>query len=194
MSSFTATIDANVLFHASVRDTLLRAHSAGLFRAQWTPDILAEVERNPIPHLAERGLDRPEAKVQRLMTTLRTVFPEAMVMGYEGLIPSMQNNKDDRHVLAAAVRGGAEVIVTYNLKDFPASALDPYGVEAQGPDEFLSNLFDLYPDGMRALLHEQVVQLRNPPITFMELLEELEETLPEFVRMVRDHASRTMEY
>ncbi len=193
MSTFTAIIDANVLFRASVRDTLLRAHRAGMFRAQWTPDILVEVERNLIPHLAKRGHKKPEAQAQRLMTALRTLFPEAMVVGYEGLIPSMENDEKDRHVLAAAVKGGAEVIVTYNLKDFPAPALDPYGIEVQGPDEFLANLFDLYPDGMCALLHEQAVQLQNPPLAFMAVLDELEETLPEFIRMVRDHVSRNME-
>jgi len=192
MSTFSATIDAYVLFRASVRDTLLRAHRADMFRAQWTPDILAEVERNLIPHLAERGHDHPEAKAWRLLTTLRTVFPEAMVVGYEGLISSMRNNEKDRHVLAAAVKGGAEVIVTYNLQDFDAAALDPLGIEAQGPDEFLSNLFDLYPEGMVALLHEQAVQLRNPPLAFTELLDELSQTLPEFVGMVRDHVSRNM--
>lgn len=193
MSTFTAILDANVLFQANLRDTLLRAHKMGMFRVQWTPDILAEVERNLIPYLAARGHRDAEAKTQRLLTTLRTVFPEAMVVGYEGLIPSMTNDEKDRHVLAAAIKGGAEVIVTHNLADVPTSALDPYGIEAQGPDEFLSNLFDLYPEGMCALLHQQAARLQNPPVGFQELLTDLSELVPEFVRMVRDHLSRNTE-
>jgi len=66
---------------------------------------------------------------------------DALVTGYEELIDGLHlPDPDDRHVLAAAIRGRADVIVTCNLKDFPAGALKSYGIEAQHPDEFLLNL------------------------------------------------------
>ncbi len=70
---------------------------------------------------------------------MEEAFPEAMVprQAYERLIPAMANNSKDRHVLAAAVAGRADVIVTFNVSDFPAEACGPYGIDVQDPDTFL---------------------------------------------------------
>jgi len=89
--------------------------------------------------------DVTEAKADRRIGFMRAAFPDAEVTGYEDLIDSMTNHPKDRHVLAAAVRADAAVIVTANLKDFPRSALDPYDLDAMGPDDFLLNQLDLYP-------------------------------------------------
>jgi predicted nucleic acid-binding protein len=89
---------------------------------------------------------------------IRKHYAEAWVEGYEDLIPAMTNHPKDRHVLAAAVRANAEVIVTYNLKDFPRAALSPYEITAQGPSEFLKNLFQLDPAGVM-----QTLDNRLPP-------------------------------
>jgi hypothetical protein len=103
---------------------------------------------------------------------------------YESLIPTMKNQEKDRHVVAAAVKAGAQVIVTANMKDF--SKL-PEGIEAQPPDAFLCNLFHLDPSGVIEILHEQAEDLVNPPMTFEEVLQRLARVAPEFVAVVRDH-------
>ena len=76
---------------------------------------------------------------------MEVAFPAASVTGYESMVDSMANQRKDRHVLAAAVHSGCEVIVTFNLKDFPGPALDPHGIAAVHPDEFLLDQLDLYP-------------------------------------------------
>jgi hypothetical protein len=111
-------------------------------------------------------------------------FPEAMVTGYEPLVAVMQNDANDRHVVAAAVKAGAQVITTANLKDFTPL---PDGIEAQSPDEFLCNLFDLHPEGFIELLREQASDLHKPPVTFGELLDRLSRPVPNLVGAVREH-------
>jgi hypothetical protein len=81
----------------------------------------------------------PAEKAERLRTTMERVFPKAMVTGYEPLIAAMRNHTKDRDVVAAAVKAGAQAVITVNLKDFTPL---PDGIEAQSPDEFLCNLSD----------------------------------------------------
>lgn len=106
---------------------------------------------------------------------VREAFPEAMVADHQALVPAMPNHPKDRHVVAAAVKAGAQVIVTSNLKDFASL---PTGIEAQSPDEFLCGLFDLAPDLMLDIVREQAAALRNPPIGLGELLIGLKITAP----------------
>ncbi|MER6663618.1 PIN domain-containing protein [Amycolatopsis japonica] len=107
------------------------------------------------------------------------------VTGYEPLIPTMTNHPKDRHVLAAAVRANAAVIVTANLKDFPASALEPHQLEAVHPDDFLLDQLDLYPAATLRCLREQVNALERPPETLSEFLERFERTVPAFSKESR---------
>jgi len=115
---------------------------------------------------------------------MKAAFPEARVTGYESLVASMRNHPKDAHVAAAAVKAGAQVIVTMNLADFRHL---PEGIEAQSPDEFLGNLFDLDRDGLVDLLREQAAALRRPPRRFAELIAGLAKVVPEFVASVRAH-------
>ena len=95
--------------------------------------------------------------------------------GYEHLIDVLElPDVDDRHVLAAAIRCGAQVIVTNNVTDFPADQLDEYGIEAQTADEFLVRLVDLRPALVAATLQCQADSLRDPPQTWNEVLARLE--------------------
>jgi len=180
MAVLLAVLDANVLFPASLRDTLLRAASAGLYRPHWNEEILDELRRNLI---GKKGM-APE-KAQRLVDTMRRYFDEALVSDYESLLGAMTNDPKDRHVLAAAVHIGAQIIVTSNLQDFPASALAPYSIEAQSPDIFLSNLFNDEPDLVASLIVEQAADLTNPPKTPQQTLDTLAQHAPEFARLVR---------
>lgn len=101
---------------------------------------------------------------------MTTHFPEALVAGYESLIPAMTTARSDRHVLAAAVRGQAEVIVTENLRDFPATAMQPYDIAASHQDEFLLDMLDLDPAAVRRALIRQVSRYRRQPRTVADLL------------------------
>jgi hypothetical protein len=179
---FIVVVDANVLYPLTLRDTVLRAAAAGFYQLRWSRDILDEMERN----LVAKGKIPPD-KAARLRTTMEKFFPEADVKGYQPLVGAMPNHPKDRHVAAAAVKAGAQVIVTANIKDF--SAL-PDGVEAQLPDEFLCNLFDLDPPTFVEMLREQAADLARPPVTFEELVERLDRVVPDLVAAVRNVPSR----
>jgi predicted nucleic acid-binding protein len=178
---FVVVLDANVLFPFTLRDTLLRAAAADLYQVRWSAQILNEMTSN----LVSSSIMTAD-KAARLRGVMTKVFPEAEVTGHEDLIASMRNQEKDRHVAAAAMKAGAQVIVTSNLKDFGEL---PEGIEAQSPDEFLCNLFDLDPDGLVELLGEQAADLVNPPVTVDELLTRLARVVPDFVTAFRRHAT-----
>ena len=109
-------------------------------------------------------------------------FPGAAVEGYEALVAAMPNDAKDRHVAAAAVKAGAQVIVTSNLKDFVPL---PAGLEAQSPDVFLGNLFDLALDRFIELFHQQAADLQSRAVTYEQLLERLGKVAPDLVAAIR---------
>ena len=133
---FKVVLDACVLYPFTIRDVLLEAAASAFYQVYWSETILDESLRNLI-----KDGRMTEEQTAKLSATMRRAFPEAQVTDYENLIPSMRNDKKDRHVVAAAVKAGAQVIVTSNKRDFYDL---PSGIEVQTPDEFLSNLFDLY--------------------------------------------------
>ena len=97
--------------------------------------------------------------------------PDCLVTGYEGLVTSFElPDPDDRHVLAAAVRAGAQVIVTANTRHFPDKALEQFGIEAQDADEFVVNLIDIDAATVPGVVTAQAADLRNPPTTIEQLL------------------------
>jgi len=117
-----------------------------------------------------------------------TIFFEslnALVTDYEPLIPTLTNDEKDRHVLAAAIRAGAQIIVTFNLKDFPNNALSPHEVVALHADVFLTRLHALYPDELDRIIREQAAALRKTARTAGQLLDTLAQHTPGFVRLVR---------
>lgn len=179
--AFVVTIDANALFPFTLRDTLLSAAAAGLYQLRWSAQILDEVQKN----IVKVGVTVPNAA--KLRAQMEKFFPDADVEGYEPLIAAMPNDPKDRHVAAVAVKAGAQVIVTFNLKDFVPL---PSGIDAQSPDQFLSNLFDLDADGFIELLTEQAAALRKPTMTLDALLDSLAKTVPDFVASVRAHMAK----
>jgi predicted nucleic acid-binding protein len=120
--AFPALLDTCVLYPAYLCDTLLRIAEAEAYRPLWSADVLNELRRNVV----EAGI--PADRVDRRIAHMARSFPDAMVSGYESLIDGMTNDPKDRHVLAAAVRANAEVIVTFNVRDFPEPALKPYDI------------------------------------------------------------------
>lgn len=170
-------LDANVLFPFTVRDTLLRSAAAGLFQVYWSKEILDETTRN----LIAQGRMTPE-QAEHLTTAMSRAFPEAIITDYEALIPSMLNDKKDRHVAAAAVKASAHLIVTRNLRDFRHL---PVGLDVCSPDQFLTDLLERAPDTLLSLLQAQARALRRPPVTLNDLLLGLGKTVPRFSSRAR---------
>ena len=161
MTPATVVLDANVLYSAPVRDLLMQFAFVGLYRARWSVDIENEWARNLLA-------DRPDlaTRIPAIQARMREAVLDALVTGYEPLIASIVlPDPNDRHVVAAAIAGEADAIVTYNLKDFPAVALAPHGIEAMHPDQFLRSYIVETPgqflDGVRACLR----RLGDPPIS-----------------------------
>lgn len=168
--AFTVVYDACVLFPAPLRDLLIRVGHAGLVRARWTEQILDECFRS----IKERRPDLSDASLLRTRALMNAAVRDSLVTGYEPLIEGLTlPDKDDRHVLAAAIRSGAQVIVTSNLQDFPPDALRDFGIEAQAPDTFVLNLLSLAPGAVAAIVSRQASDLKNPPQTREQLLETL---------------------
>ncbi|MFF2027497.1 PIN domain-containing protein [Rhodococcus sp. ACS1] len=183
MAAFRVVLDACVLLPQALNNLLLTLADAELFRPVWTPDLLDEVEHNLA---GERFGKSPEQAARRIQQMRRTFpFAEEESRGYRELIPAMTNDPKDRHVLAAAVRSGAALIVTANPKDFPPAALDPFDVEAIHPDEFLCDQLDLDSEAVFERIHVLVARNTLPPRTVGELLELLDRLTPRFVDAVR---------
>ena len=179
MATFTALYDACVLYPAPLRDLLMRLALTDLFRARWSNQIHNEWIENLLEERPE--LDRK--RLERTRELMNSHVRDCIVTGYEGLIDALSlPDPDDRHVLAAAIRTRAHVIVTFNLRDFPPEALEPFCIEAQHPDEFISHLIDLAPGAVCGAVKHQRQCLKNPPKTVDELLEAFaRQRLPETV-------------
>lgn len=161
--------DACVLFPQTVRDVLMQLAVAGLCRGRWTDRIHDEwidAVLRARPGLAER-LARTRRKMDEAV-------PDALITGYEHLIPTLSlPDADDRHVLAAAIHAEAPAIITFNLKDFPAERLAPYGIEAIHPDAFVASILGGDPPRVCRAFREIRSRLRSPPYTAEEYIAEL---------------------
>jgi hypothetical protein len=170
--AFVVLYDACVLYPAPLRDLLVRLANTGIVRARWSDIILEECFRNLLEN-------RPDLKPEALSRTrelMTQAVPDCMVTGFEALIDGLDlPDVNDRHVLAAAIRSGAQAIVTFNLDDFPDLKLAPYNVEAKHPDDFVLDAIDLAPGIVATVIAEQARSLRNPPRSVGELLDTLRE-------------------
>lgn len=171
MATFTAIFDACILYQAALRDLLLRLSGTGLFRAKWTDRIHDEW----IGNLLRNRQDLTAERLQRTRMLMDKSVLDCLVQDYEHLVNVVTlPDMNDRHVLAAAIKARADVIVTFNLEDFPNEILAAHDIEAQHPDEFLSHLIDLSPAAVCAAVKEQRAALKNPPRSVKEILQSFE--------------------
>jgi predicted nucleic acid-binding protein len=171
VSAFTAFYDASVLYPSELRNLLMHLALTGLFRAKWS----AAVHEEWICALLRRRPDLSRERLERTRMLMDLHAADALVTGYEDLIDGLQlPDPDDRHVLAAAIRGRADVIVTSNLRDFPAETLALFRIEAQHPDEFILHLLDLAPGIVAGAARDHRESLKNPPKTIGDYLDALE--------------------
>lgn len=167
-----AVYDACVLHDPALRDLLIRlARKPGLdIQAKWSEQILDEMVRS----IAERRPDLDPARLERTRELMCEAIRDSLVIGHMSLVDELElPDPDDRHVLAAAIHARAEVIVTFNLHDFPLDALDRYGIEAEHPDDFVLQLLDVDAPSVIAAVVEQSAALTRPPQTVPELLDSL---------------------
>ncbi|MER6973680.1 PIN domain-containing protein [Nocardioides sp. NPDC000445] len=170
-----AVLDTSVLWPNLQRDFLLSMVAFEMYRPLWSEAILEELEYHEALKLTKRGTepDSASAAASQLVTTMRRAFDDALVTGWEPLDDTFGlPDRDDEHVLAAAVAGGASVIVTDNLKHFPERLL-PDGIAALSAKEFAATLADDDPSGAAAALRAISARYRNPSRTSLDLLDTL---------------------
>ena len=185
MAGYTALYDACVLYPAPLRDLLLQLAMTDLFRAKWSADIHEEWMRAVL----EQRPDLTREQLSKTRDLMDRSTRDAVVANYANLIPSLVlPDPNDRHVLAAAIRGRCDVIVTYNLKDFPSDTLLAFDLEAQHPDEFIGHLCNLRPDVVchAAKLCRQ--RLRKPPRSVDDYIGTMaQQRLPDLVGFLTAH-------
>lgn len=183
MSRYTALLDACVLVPVALADTLLRLAEHDLFRPLWSERILEETTAAIVRVHPELG----DGRAVRRSQAMRSAFPDALVTGWQPLVDGIDlPDANDRHVVAAAVRGRADAIVTANTKDFPPEALSGLGIAVRSPDAFLLDHLDLAPAATIQALQAQAFATRRPPITIAALLDHLAACgVPAFVEAVR---------
>ena len=163
---FTCVLDTNVIYPIHVRDLLLWFAFYGLFTPKWSLHIFDEwkalmLKKNVAPE-----------EILRRVENVNKAFPDALVENYESLIPGLRlKDLNDRHVLAAAIKTNANIIVTNNLKDFPADYLSKYGLSAKSADDFITDTIDLNPEQAIEAFLKLVSNKRNPPLTEFQVLD-----------------------
>jgi len=186
MSDITVVYDACVLYPAPLRSFLMYLAMTDLYRARWTNDIHEEWMRS-----VQKGYpDFTRQQAERIRDLMNAHVLDCIVTGYETLIPSLTlPDPDDRHVLAAAIHCEAQIIVTFNLKDFPVDALKPYHIQARHPDDFLRHQLALAPNIVCAAARRQRQSLKNPPMNVDTYLAALErQALAKTVSSLREFA------
>lgn len=183
-SSFTALYDANVLYPAPLRDLLMNLALTGVYRARWSARIHDEWKRNLL--INRPDLDRTQ--LDRTSSLMDEAVPDALVSDYEPLMGGLDlPDEDDRHVLAAAIKCNASVIVTFNLKDFPDATLGSFDIEALHPDDFIADLWDLDKAAVLEAAQRQRQSLKNPALSAQAYLDKLlQQKLPESVKLLSE--------
>jgi PIN domain len=166
-SALVAFLDASVLYPAQLRNFLMHLARRDVFRARWS----SHVHNEWIEALLRNRPDLTATQLYRTRRLMNEHIDDALVCGYEPIICQLTlPDPKDHHVLAAAIHCGADVIVTANLRDFPAAALAPHGIEALHPDSFIRGLLNDKPEDVVAAFRTQHATLKNPPLSTDELL------------------------
>lgn len=180
---YSALLDSCVLVPSALCDTFLRFAEQGFYRPLWSERILREVAQ-----AVERiHPDLDPSRIHKRIDSMRAAFGDAMVTGWEPACAGLDlPDPDDRHVLAAAIVGGGQSLVTFNLKDFPDDKLSSLSVEVVHPDDFLLDQLDLHPGLALRVLIDQAADTAKPPLELQAVLNLLERCgVPRFVDQVR---------
>jgi hypothetical protein len=179
-ANYRVVLDACVLVPPCLCDLFLRlAETPRQYVPVWSQEILDETCRNK-----RDALEWPQELCDYFRDKVTEAFPEALAGDYSALLPSLANNWKDKHVLAAAIHEKAELIVTFNLKHFPAAALKPFNVEAKHPQDYLLNLYSINPVAVVDRL-SAMAEGRKFQGDIGLLLAQLHKTVPKFIEHLR---------
>jgi predicted nucleic acid-binding protein len=183
-----AVYDACVLYPFHLRNVLIQCAFDGLVEARWTDDIHGEWMRNLAANTPALSTERLELTRDRM----KAVLPEPDEVNYRPLIEDLKlPDRDDRHVLAAAIAGKASVIVTWNLKDFPRRDLSPYGITGKSPDDFLVDLHIAFPEALLSSARLARLNLRKTTPTIEGFINALQQNgLKKFATLLGQNINR----
>lgn len=163
---YIAVLDTNVIYPVIIRDLLFWFAHYELFTPKWSNHIFEEWKTV----MQRKGVF--EAEAIKRVNVANLAFPDALVHNYESLLENLQlPDPNDCHVLAAAIKVNANIIVTNNLKDFPKEYLEPFGLKAASADDFFTDIIDLNPQEALLAFKEMVLNKRNPPLNDFEVLD-----------------------
>ncbi|TZF85615.1 PIN domain-containing protein (plasmid) [Pedobacter sp. BS3] len=165
---FKAVLDTNVIYPVIIRDLLFWFAHYDLYTPKWSKQIFIEWERV----MEEKGVSKEE--IQKRVQIANKAFPDALVNNYDGLLKNLElPDPDDCHILAAAIKINANVIVTNNLKDFPEEYLDSFGLKVKSADDFLTDIIDLNHEQAVTAFKEMVLHKKNPELDEYQVLDML---------------------
>ena len=165
---FTCVLDTNVIYPIEIRDILFWFASYDLFTPKWSNHIFSEWED------VMRRKDISEEEIKKRVGKAQLAFPDALVDNYEPLVESLTlPDENDRHVLAAAIKTNANIIVTNNVKDFPAEYLASFGLTVKTADDFITDTIDLNNDVALEAFRMMVMNRTNPDLDEFEILDRL---------------------
>lgn len=169
-STFTAFFDANVFFGARLRSFTMEVTHTGIFRGRWS----ADVHREWIGAVLAKRQDLTPDRIQPIASMMDKSIPDALVTGYETLIDALTlPDPDDRHILAAAIVGRADVIVTFNEKDFPKEALAPFSIHTRHPDDFFLDADGIDQGVIAEAAARDIAHYTKPPLSVKAYTEDL---------------------
>ena len=163
---FTCVLDTNVIYPIETRDLLFWFAHYELFTPKWSKHIFQEWESV----MSRKGVSPEE--IEKRTSRANIAFPDALVQNYTSLIDTLTlPDVNDRHVLAAAIKTNANVIVTNNLKDFPPEYLATFGLKAKNANDFLTDIIDLNTEKAVSIFRELVLNKTNPDLDEYEVLD-----------------------
>jgi len=183
-NDYSAVLDACVLVPMALCDLLLRlAEEPAMYRPLWSEQILAEMAK-----ALKTKLHRSPEEAAWRRQQMKQAFPEAMVTVPSALLRAVEciPDKDDRHVLAAAIMARANAIITQNTRHFPKDCCEKYGVLCQAPDDFLIDRYHLYPQLALDKLDDQAAGIGQKREF---VVASLKASVPKFCRLVEARMS-----
>lgn len=187
---YTVFVDACTLVSVLKRNLLLSLAEAEFFRLRWSEEVLDETQKALQEIHEKRGLTDAATRAKRARAFMEDAFEDAMVDQYEHLLPLASQLPDpaDAHVLAAAVKTQASMIVTENLKDFPSNIVSALNIEAKSADAFIADTIALDTGRAVAAIRQMRDGFKRPEKTAETLLLEMEaDGLVETVDLLREH-------
>lgn len=167
-SQFICVLDTNVIYPIEIRDILFWFASFDLYTPKWSKHIFIEW----IEVMRRKGVS--ELEIKKRTTKAQLAFPEALVDNYEQIISSLSlPDENDKHVLAAAIKTNANLIVTNNIKDFPKDYLSQYGLKAKTADDFLTDIIDINTSAAIEAFRAMALNRKNPNLDEFGVLERL---------------------